>query len=450
METENGTRSPADVDMGDGSSWNRQEWKDVSNVLFRGSPFADSDFNPGQDTAEFMATQAKLLVIGAGGLGCEILKGLALSGFRNITVIDMDHIDVTNLNRQFLFRAKDVGQPKSVVAANFINERFGHLGVRVTPMVGKIQDHGEDFYSQFTLIIAGLDNINARRWINSMLHSMVQRDEEGNIDPSTIKAMLDGGTEGFKGQSRVIVPTVTSCFECSLDSFPPQVNFPMCTIAETPRLPEHCIEYALVVLWEKEFKDKKPDSDSPEDMQWIYQRAAERADQFKIPGVTYSLTLGVVKRIIPAVASTNAFIAASLCSEAVKMCTYSGPALNSYMMYMGHNGVYTHTFEYEKKEGCLVCTSETCVVQRSSDITLEEFIQSLVEDERFRLQRPSIACGNSVVFHQSKHLRQQHEHKLAKTLQELVEEGVIVLNSEMVITDPTLTSQLKIKLAFGN
>eukprot|EP00927_Polykrikos_kofoidii_P067937 TRINITY_DN63367_c0_g1_i1.p1 TRINITY_DN63367_c0_g1~~TRINITY_DN63367_c0_g1_i1.p1 ORF type:complete len:486 (-),score=70.09 TRINITY_DN63367_c0_g1_i1:75-1388(-) len=425
----------------------------VQRILSRKSPFADAEaFQPGAETIAYLHESCKVLVIGAGGLGCEILKDLALSGFTDIHVIDMDTIDVTNLNRQFLFRQADVGKTKARVAADFINRRCGHLGVKVTAYVGKIQDHGESFYRQFNLIIAGLDNIDARRWMNATLHTMVDR-SSGEVDPSTIIPLIDGGTEGFKGQARVIVPTMTSCFDCSLDSFPPQVNYPLCTIAETPRLPEHCIEYALVVLWDKSFPGKKLNADSPVDMKWIFEAAVERAEAFGISGVTYQLTMGVVKRIIPAVASTNALIAASLVGEALKVATYCGPVLNNYLMYMGQSSIYTHTFVYEKREDCLVCGGGELRLTRDSSTTLQDLIDYLGSHPGYRLARPSMTASTGVIFAQNpKPLREQHEYKLKMTLKELsqAEPPVLAENQDIVVTDPTLPSTLTVRLTFSS
>merc|ERR1711874_804915 len=118
-------------------------------------------------------------------------------------------------------------------------------------------------------------------------------------------------------------------------------------------------------------------TDSPSDMKWVFDHALERAETFGIQGVTYQLTMGVVKRIIPAIASTNALISAALVSEAIKISTYCGPVLNNYMMYMGQTGVYTHTFEYEKKTDCLVCGTSQLTLERPRDSTLQSLLDAL-------------------------------------------------------------------------
>jgi ubiquitin-activating enzyme E1 C len=100
-----------------------------------------------------------------------------------------DTIDISNLNRQFLFRQADIGKPKAEVAAAFVQKRVN--GVTITPYVGKIQDKDEDYYMQFKIIICGLDSIEARRWINATLISMVDME-----DPESLKPLVDGGTEG--------------------------------------------------------------------------------------------------------------------------------------------------------------------------------------------------------------------------------------------------------------
>ncbi|KAJ3226188.1 hypothetical protein HK099_005414 [Clydaea vesicula] len=400
-------------------------------LLERTGPFANTGFEP-----EALHT-CKILVIGAGGLGCELLKNLALSGFKDIHVIDMDTIDISNLNRQFLFRQSDVGKSKAEVAANFIMKRI--VGCKVTPYFGKIQDKDTEYYSQFTLIICGLDSVEARRWINATVVGMFDPE-----DPSTLKPIIDGGTEGLKGQSRIILPSFTACYECSLEMQTKPKTFPICTIANTPRLPEHCIEFASVLEWPKHFPDTKIDGDDPTHIKWLLNTALERAKEFNIAGVTYSLTQGVVKNIIPAIASTNAIVAASCANEAFKIVTNCSIYLNNYMMYTGDDSIYTLTFPLEKKENCSVCGSAKVNLDISKEKTLLELIDILKELPEFQLKKPSLRSLKTSLYMQAPpFLEEKTRVNLDKPLMELITNG-----EELTITDINLPISLQLTVTF--
>lgn len=81
----------------------------------------------------------------------------------------------------------------------------------VTPHFKKIQDYDQDFYRDFHIVVCGLDSLVARRWINGMITSLVLYDDNGKLDEQSIIPLIDGGTEGFKGSARVILPGVTAC-----------------------------------------------------------------------------------------------------------------------------------------------------------------------------------------------------------------------------------------------
>lgn len=243
-----------------------------------------------------------------------------------------------------------------------------------------------------------------------------------------------------------MLPTITSCYECSLDMLTPPTAFPICTIANTPRLPEHCIEWASILEWPRVFKDKKLDNDDPEHIEWLYTRAKERADKYKIEGVTWSLTQGVVKRIIPAIASTNAIIAAACCNEAFKIATSSNPYLSNYMMYTGNDSIYTYTFEHQKKPECPVCGGEAVSISRPPKSTLQGLIDHLLERQDMQVKKPSLSAGDKKLYFQAPpQLEQATAPNLAKTLDELFESGTV-----LTVTDAGLPFHLNLAVTFDS
>ena len=93
---------------------------------------------------------------------------------------------------------------------------------------------------------------------NNLVPPTPEYDDEGTVEQETIKPMVDGGTEGFKGHARVLLPGVTPCFHCTLWLFPPQTTFPLCTLAETPRSAAHGIEWAHLIHWTAVRENLKP------------------------------------------------------------------------------------------------------------------------------------------------------------------------------------------------
>lgn len=146
---------------------------------------------------------ARVLVMGAGALGNEILKLLALTGVGNVMICDMDKVELSNLSRTVLFSEADEGAFKAEVAA----ERISSLNPKLT-VVGRAEnimhDLGQGVFLWADIVICGLDNRLARMFVNSSC-------------ARTGRTWVDGAIEGLSGIVRVFDPARTACYECTMN-----------------------------------------------------------------------------------------------------------------------------------------------------------------------------------------------------------------------------------------
>jgi len=304
-------------------------------------------------------------------------------------------------------------------------------------------------YKKFQIVIAGLDNVEARIWLNETLCDLVEYGTDGEIKVDSIIPLIDGGTEGFNGQARLFLPRMTSCYECSLASMPEEKgHFHLCTLADVPRIPEHCIQWALITQWpllesftsvteykmgeRKDEKDEKKmdtggvqlDKDNVNHMTWIFNRDEERAKKFGIGGVTYHLTQQVVKHIIPAIASTNALISAACVNEALKFLTHASYNLNNYLMYTGQQqtGTHSETFKYKRNPHCRACKPPV-VIKMDQKSTLQEFVNILQTDHG--LEEPTFSSEKKVLYERIM-ASSYTDKKLNQPMSELVKSGDLI------------------------
>lgn len=365
-------------------------------LLRQRGPFVGPDFAEYSDDADFFSAKeeffeaVRVLVIGAGGLGCELLKNLALVGFRRIDVIDMDTIDASNLNRQFLFRPSNVGMYKAEVAAQFINARVPGARVRAHNCSIQAKDgltldavsktwtfspdtpgYEPNFYEQFmedrsAVVIMGLDAFEPRQWLNNKFCHLAR------VYSPVSAHIIDGGTAALLGTVIYIRPGYTSCMgsgECMPAgdaSAGLKGSVPICTLASKPRSPDHCAIWAANAepggggWWRRNeerrvlgLDDEELDKDNPLHIAILVDLAQQHARKFGITGVNYRQVQGAVKGIMPAIGATNALVAATCVNESFKLLTQCGRA-QDYVL-LDQDGCIERgyqIFEYHGNGGC--------------------------------------------------------------------------------------------------
>lgn len=164
------------------------------------------------------------------------------------------------------------------------------------------------------------------------------------------------------------------------------------------------------------------------------------------------LVQGVLKHIIPAVASTNAVIAAACTTETFKIATSCYEYLNSYMVFNDSDGIYTYKFEAEKRSDCLACSQvpRTVTVDDPNTMTLQDLITHLCDSLEFQMKNPGLIThidgkNKTLYMNTVKSIEAQTRANLTLSLCELgLKDG-----QELAVADITSPQSITIKLKYN-
>lgn len=178
-----------------------------------------------------------IFIVGAGALGCEVMKILALMGVSvkgnsNIILTDNDGIEISNLNRQFFFKKKHIGKNKAIVCCEEvknINPKIKCIALDKLVNISSEDIFTEDFWSNIDITVLAVDNVSARQYIDKKCSAY-------NIK------LIEAGTQGVNASSSLIIPNMTGCYNDIKRSAKKEI--PQCTLKYYPLTNVHCIEYA--------------------------------------------------------------------------------------------------------------------------------------------------------------------------------------------------------------
>ncbi|SCZ96750.1 BZ3500_MvSof-1268-A1-R1_Chr4-1g06683 [Microbotryum saponariae] len=242
---------------------------------------------------------SRVLVVGAGGIGCELIKNMVMTGFGGganalIQVLDLDTIDLSNLNRQFLFQKQHVKRPKAVVARETALKFNPNVHIEALHRNIKDAEYSVDYFKSFDFVMNALDNLGQNSILSSqhLWHiilietSLSCADARRHVNKMCLAAdvpLIESGTSGYTGQVQPIKKDQTECYDCTAKPVPK--TFAVCTIRSTPSTAHHCIAWAKSYLFPQlygaddeaegqELDDAEKNGENAEEIQELRKEAA--------------------------------------------------------------------------------------------------------------------------------------------------------------------------------
>ncbi|MFX1389609.1 MAG: ThiF family adenylyltransferase [Promethearchaeota archaeon] len=287
---------------------------------------------------------SRVLIIGVGGLGCEIAKNLAMLGVGHIDLVDLDIIEHSNLNRQILFSGAKIGEPKAIVAAKKLKEVNPNIIIKGYHT--SLERLNPALYQAADVVIGGLDSMNARLNLNAQCIRFK-------------KPLVDGGVSGYHGHIYTIFPYNNACYECNPLPVPESDEMAACTVVGIPRKRIHCVFKGDMAFKEK--FDRDPNPKNVNDIKFIQKVANELVNKHNfLPEYTKDDIVKIIDRHDPGIITINAVISALQSHETVKIIHWKkghkglGEPIRSYVIF---NAITMKFYHIEKKRNkeCSQC-----------------------------------------------------------------------------------------------
>ncbi|MFX1366863.1 MAG: ThiF family adenylyltransferase [Promethearchaeota archaeon] len=291
-----------------------------------------------------LVKNSRVLMVGVGGLGCEIAKNLAMLGVGHIDLVDLDIIEHSNLNRQILFAGAKLGEPKAAVAAKKLAEINPNITIK--GYHSSLERLNPALYLAADVVVGGLDSMNARLNLNAQCIRFR-------------KPLVDGGVSGYHGHIYTVFPYKNACYECNPLPEVESDEMAACTVVGVPRKRIHCV-FKGDMAFKEEF-ERDPNPKNINDIKYIQKVANELVNKHKfLPEYTEDDIVKIIDRHDPGIITINAVISALQSHEVIKILHWKkghkglGEPIKSYVIF---NAITMRFYHIEKKRNpeCSQC-----------------------------------------------------------------------------------------------